>query len=200
MIEHQPGQVAFYCILFLFFSRRQDDEIDHMDDIVRCFDVGSNDLKVIDHDHPIKEGEEYFCAAQCSGGQTVGHISSHDLTRYDMLQEDTGQLASGVYEQGLDWTLGGFAKASSIGVKTVFGLSPLRAPANSAAVTASTSVSKEPAAKALSTISGSISLSSIITFSITSSSVTSSAVGTSYCSVTNAVQAEMSRRKNKWYG
>ena len=141
-----------------FFSRRKEDRVDHMDDTIRGFDVGDDDLDglvQVNAAHIYFDGD--LLASQ--GGIShlsiqANHIRGHDFAGDDMVEQDVGQL---LLVLGQEQALQGAGRQSGEGIigggKDSEGASALQRLDQSAACRAATRVVKRPSATAMSTMS-----------------------------------------------
>ena len=77
-----------------------------MDDAIGGFDVGDDDVGVVDLDCAVGDGEGDRAALEGGGFQTVGHIRGHDLTAQHMVEQDLGQVTGRVGDQGIQCPVG----------------------------------------------------------------------------------------------
>ena len=85
------GVVSHRAVVHRSVSGRQDDRIDDMDHAVGCFDVGGNDVGVVDHRLAIDDGELHSRALQRAGFEAIGHAFSHYLTIDHVVEQDSAQ-------------------------------------------------------------------------------------------------------------
>ena len=100
--------------------------IDDMDHPLDAFDVGGNDVSVVDHGLAIDDGERYGRALQRAGFESS---ASHYLAIDHVVEQDERSMLLGrpATRQCLRADC---ANASSVGAKTVSGPSPLQHPSS----------------------------------------------------------------------
>ncbi len=76
----------------LGFSRRENDRVDHVDHTIAGFNIGDDNLGVIDeHLTAIHFDHDLFAKHGLSFAQP-NHVSSHHFVSHDMVNQDVGQL------------------------------------------------------------------------------------------------------------